>query len=417
MTVIAGHGRREAGQGPEGHPREEPGDRAGRGLREAHTRPNPQRNIKGGIAEREAAIHASNVMIVCGECGKRTRIGHKVLGDGTQGARVPPLRGSAGQVSEKDKDRGRAAARPRAATRPETAAAPRAPAKATPPARGRRPRRRRPRPRRTARAKAEKPAKAAKPAGAPRSRPGSRSATSRRVVPRPDEGAELPQRDGGAAPAQDRGQHGRGRGHPEHQAPRRGHRRARPHHRPAPGHAPLAASRSRPSSSRQGMPIAATVTLRGDRMYEFVDRLFNVALPRVRDFRGVPTERVRRPRQLHAGAEGPAHLPRGRLREGGQDARDERHLRDLGPHATRRASCSSSTSACRSGPVRRVDSGEDVSDRQGGSGRRSSPCASTTAAARAAGLAGTCGSSSSAASASGSRPWPGDIPGVIKASW
>jgi len=40
---------------------------------------------------------------------------------------------------------------------------------------------------------------------------------------------------------------------------------------------------------RTGMPIAATVTLRGDRMYEFVDRLFNVALPRVRDFRGVPT--------------------------------------------------------------------------------------------------------------------------------
>ena len=39
---------------------------------------------------------------------------------------------------------------------------------------------------------------------------------------------------------------------------------------------------------REGMPIAASVTLRGDRMYEFVDRLFNVALPRVRDFRGVP---------------------------------------------------------------------------------------------------------------------------------
>jgi large subunit ribosomal protein L5 len=40
---------------------------------------------------------------------------------------------------------------------------------------------------------------------------------------------------------------------------------------------------------REGMPIAATVTLRGDRMYEFVDRLFSVALPRVRDFRGVAT--------------------------------------------------------------------------------------------------------------------------------
>ena len=39
---------------------------------------------------------------------------------------------------------------------------------------------------------------------------------------------------------------------------------------------------------RENMPIGATVTLRGDRMWEFLDRLFNVALPRVRDFRGVP---------------------------------------------------------------------------------------------------------------------------------
>lgn len=38
---------------------------------------------------------------------------------------------------------------------------------------------------------------------------------------------------------------------------------------------------------REGMPVGAKVTLRGDRMYEFVDRLFNVALPRVRDFRGI----------------------------------------------------------------------------------------------------------------------------------
>jgi large subunit ribosomal protein L5 len=41
---------------------------------------------------------------------------------------------------------------------------------------------------------------------------------------------------------------------------------------------------------RQSMPIACTVTLRGERMYEFVDRLFNVALPRVRDFRGLPKD-------------------------------------------------------------------------------------------------------------------------------
>ena len=38
---------------------------------------------------------------------------------------------------------------------------------------------------------------------------------------------------------------------------------------------------------RQGMPVGAMVTLRGERMYEFLDRLINVALPRIRDFRGV----------------------------------------------------------------------------------------------------------------------------------
>ena len=38
---------------------------------------------------------------------------------------------------------------------------------------------------------------------------------------------------------------------------------------------------------REGMPIGCAVTLRGDRMYEFLDRLVNVALPRVRDFKGV----------------------------------------------------------------------------------------------------------------------------------
>ena len=38
---------------------------------------------------------------------------------------------------------------------------------------------------------------------------------------------------------------------------------------------------------RQGMPVGAKVTLRGDNMYEFIDKLFNIALPRVRDFKGV----------------------------------------------------------------------------------------------------------------------------------
>ncbi len=41
---------------------------------------------------------------------------------------------------------------------------------------------------------------------------------------------------------------------------------------------------------RAGMPIGARVTLRGDRMYEFLDRLINIALPRMRDFRGVSSK-------------------------------------------------------------------------------------------------------------------------------
>lgn len=40
---------------------------------------------------------------------------------------------------------------------------------------------------------------------------------------------------------------------------------------------------------REGSPVGASVTLRRDRMYEFMDRLVNVAMPRIRDFRGVPT--------------------------------------------------------------------------------------------------------------------------------
>jgi len=47
-----------------------------------HTKPNPQKNIKGGVVEREASIHASNVQLVCPECGKQTRVGRKILGDG-----------------------------------------------------------------------------------------------------------------------------------------------------------------------------------------------------------------------------------------------------------------------------------------------------------------------------------------------
>ena len=47
-----------------------------------HTKANPGKNIQGGIIEREALVHASNVQLVCPECGAQTRVGHKILGDG-----------------------------------------------------------------------------------------------------------------------------------------------------------------------------------------------------------------------------------------------------------------------------------------------------------------------------------------------
>ena len=51
-------------------------------LIKRHTKANPGKNVKGGIVEREASLHASNVQLVCPECGTQTRVGHKLLGDG-----------------------------------------------------------------------------------------------------------------------------------------------------------------------------------------------------------------------------------------------------------------------------------------------------------------------------------------------
>ena len=51
-------------------------------MMKRHTRPNPQKNIKGGIVEKEAPIHVSNVAIVCKNCKKHTRLGISVLADG-----------------------------------------------------------------------------------------------------------------------------------------------------------------------------------------------------------------------------------------------------------------------------------------------------------------------------------------------
>ena len=47
-----------------------------------HTRANPQKNVKGGIVEREAPLSASNVQLVCPECAKPTRVGRQLTDDG-----------------------------------------------------------------------------------------------------------------------------------------------------------------------------------------------------------------------------------------------------------------------------------------------------------------------------------------------
>jgi len=49
-----------------------------------HTRPNPSKNIRGGILDKEGPIHVSNVMIVCPGCGKHTRLGTSVASDGSK---------------------------------------------------------------------------------------------------------------------------------------------------------------------------------------------------------------------------------------------------------------------------------------------------------------------------------------------
>ncbi len=47
-----------------------------------HTKPNPQKNIQGGIVEREASMSAANVQVVCPDCGAPTRVGHQEQNDG-----------------------------------------------------------------------------------------------------------------------------------------------------------------------------------------------------------------------------------------------------------------------------------------------------------------------------------------------
>ena len=125
-------------------------------------------------------------------------------------------------------------------------------------------------------------------------------------------------------------------------------RAAREDRRPEAERPPRAQVDRRSSSCARACPSASAVTLRGERAYEFLDRLMSIAIPRIRDFRGLKPDVVRRPRQLPHGRPRADHLPRDRLRRGRPGPRPRRHDHDVGARPTRRPTRCSRRSACRS---------------------------------------------------------------------
>src|SRR5205809_2830 len=77
VLVIAGKDRGKRGRALKVVPAKNRLVVEGVNMIKRHTKPNPGRNIKGGIVEREASLHASNVQLVCPECGVQTRVGRK----------------------------------------------------------------------------------------------------------------------------------------------------------------------------------------------------------------------------------------------------------------------------------------------------------------------------------------------------
>ncbi len=82
VVVIAGKDRGKRGRVLQVLPEKNRLVVEGVNMIKRHTKPNPQRNVKGGIIEREAAIHASNVQPLDPESGRPTRVGRKTLDDG-----------------------------------------------------------------------------------------------------------------------------------------------------------------------------------------------------------------------------------------------------------------------------------------------------------------------------------------------
>jgi len=97
VIVISGKDRGKRGRVLSVDPRASRVLVEGVNMVKRHTRPNPQKNVKGGIAEKEGSIHLSNVMLADPEGGRPTRVGRKVLSDGT---RVRVARRSGAQIDK-----------------------------------------------------------------------------------------------------------------------------------------------------------------------------------------------------------------------------------------------------------------------------------------------------------------------------
>ena len=84
VVVISGKDRGKRGRVIEVLPKEARVRIEGVNKVKRHTKPNPQRNVKGGIVEREDPIHVSNVALIDPKSDKPTRVGAKVLADGSR---------------------------------------------------------------------------------------------------------------------------------------------------------------------------------------------------------------------------------------------------------------------------------------------------------------------------------------------
>jgi large subunit ribosomal protein L24 len=82
VLVIAGRDRGKRGRVLSVHPDKGRVVVEGVNVIKRHTKPNPQRNVKGGIVEREASLAVSNVQVVCPECGQPSRVGRRLQDDG-----------------------------------------------------------------------------------------------------------------------------------------------------------------------------------------------------------------------------------------------------------------------------------------------------------------------------------------------